>query len=77
MDLYNLFSLKGKTAVVTGGGGVLGGAIAAGLADSGAAVAIGDLLPEMADGCARRIRQGGGVARVTEWMSVRRVSDVL
>jgi len=63
MDLYNLFSLKGKTAVVTGGGGVLGGAIAAGLADSGAAVAIGDLLPEMADGCARRIQAGGGVAK--------------
>ncbi len=36
----NLFSLEGKTAVVTGGTGVLGGAIAKGLAQAGATVAI-------------------------------------
>ncbi len=36
----NLFSLEGKTAVVTGGTGVLGGAIARGLAQAGATVAI-------------------------------------
>jgi NAD(P)-dependent dehydrogenase (short-subunit alcohol dehydrogenase family) len=63
MDLHNLFSLKGKTAVVTGGGGVLGGAIAAGLANAGAAVAIGDLLPDMAERCAKEIRGTGGQAR--------------
>ena len=34
------FSLRGKVAVVTGGYGVLGGSIAAGLADAGARVAI-------------------------------------
>lgn len=63
MDLYRLFSLKGKTAVVTGGGGVLGGAIACGLADSGASVAIGDLLPDSADRCVRQITAAGGVAQ--------------
>ena len=39
-----LFDLTGKTAVVTGGGGVLGGAIAMGLAQAGARVAIADVL---------------------------------
>ena len=63
MELYNLFDLKGKTAVVTGGGGVLGGAIAAGLAEAGASVAVADLLPEMAEQCARRISGAGGHAR--------------
>lgn len=63
MDLSNLFSLKGKTAVVTGGGGVLGGAIALGLAQAGAAVAVGDLLPDMAERCARQITATGGIAK--------------
>lgn len=36
----NLFDLKGRVAVVTGGYGVLGGSIADGLADAGAKVAL-------------------------------------
>jgi NAD(P)-dependent dehydrogenase (short-subunit alcohol dehydrogenase family) len=41
-----LFSLAGKVAVVTGGTGVLGGAIAHGLAAAGAKLAIlGSMLP--------------------------------
>ena len=48
---------------MTGGGGVLGGAIAAGLADAGAAVAVCDLLPDMADKCAQKITGAGGVAK--------------
>ena len=43
MDLFNL---KGKTAVMLGGGGVLGAAMAEGLADAGADLAICDLYPE-------------------------------
>ena len=35
-----LFSLDGDVAVVIGGGGVLGGAMADGLADAGARIAI-------------------------------------
>ena len=38
--LSNLFSLAGKTAIVTGGTGVLGGAMARGLARAGAKVGI-------------------------------------
>lgn len=63
MDLSNLFGLKGKTAVVTGGGGVLGGAIASGLAEAGAAVAVADLLPDMAESRVKQILAAGGVAK--------------
>jgi NAD(P)-dependent dehydrogenase (short-subunit alcohol dehydrogenase family) len=38
--LASLYSLEGKTAIVTGGTGVLGGAMARGLAQAGAKVAI-------------------------------------
>lgn len=44
----SLFSLEGKVAVVTGGGGVLAGAIAYGLAKAGASVALLDLREEAA-----------------------------
>ncbi len=40
MSKHHLFSLEGKTAVITGGTGVLGGAMAKGLAQAGATVAI-------------------------------------
>lgn len=41
--LEDLFSLAGKTAVVVGGGGVLAGEMAAGLAGAGARIVIADL----------------------------------
>jgi NAD(P)-dependent dehydrogenase (short-subunit alcohol dehydrogenase family) len=41
--IENLFSLAGKTAVVVGGGGVLAGEMAMGLAGAGANVVIADL----------------------------------
>ena len=40
--LENLFGLKGRTAVVVGGTGVLGGALAEGLAQAGAFVVVLD-----------------------------------
>ncbi len=61
-----MFNLRGKTAVVTGGGGVLGGAIARGLARQGACVAIADVRPEMAREKAEAIVQAGGEAHPYE-----------
>src|SRR5438445_13011644 len=58
------FSVAGRVAVVTGGYGVLGGAIAAGLARAGAAVAILGRRPEAAEAKAAAIREDGGDASV-------------
>ncbi len=63
MPGVDLFRLDGKVAVVTGGGGVLGGAIAEGLGAAGAKVAVADLLPDMARACAGRIDAAGGTAQ--------------
>ena len=43
--IEDLFSLAGKTAVVVGGGGVLAGEMAMGLAGAGANIVIADLNP--------------------------------
>jgi NAD(P)-dependent dehydrogenase (short-subunit alcohol dehydrogenase family) len=53
--IENLFSLAGKTAVVVGGGGVLAGEIAMGLAGAGADVVIADLNEEHAKSHAQAI----------------------
>jgi NAD(P)-dependent dehydrogenase (short-subunit alcohol dehydrogenase family) len=58
-----VFDLGGKTAVVTGGGGVLGGAIAMGLARAGARVAIADVLEDKAAAQAKAIEASGCIAR--------------
>ena len=63
MNMQKLFDLTGKVAVVTGGGGVLGGAMARGLADAGASVAIADLFPANAETIAQDIVKRGGQAR--------------
>ena len=54
--------LSGKTAVVTGGGGVLCSAFAGALAECGAAVAVLDLNAGAAEAVASRIRENGGKA---------------
>lgn len=54
--------LKGKVAVVTGGGGVLCGMFAKALASCGAKVAILDLRKEAADAVADEIKADGGTA---------------
>ena len=43
-NFLDLFSLKGKTAVITGGAGILGRSIAMGLGNAGAMVAICDIV---------------------------------
>lgn len=61
-----LFDLTGRNALVVGGGGGIGGAIAHGLADFGARIAIADLSLDsaqaIADSC-RRVDSGATVAR--------------
>jgi len=54
-----MFSLKGKTAAVVGGGGVLAGEMALGLAQAGADVAILDFNLEAAEARAQEIRALG------------------
>ena len=54
--------LKGKTAVVTGAGGVLCSVMAEALAGAGAKVALLDLKPEAATKAAEKITAAGGVA---------------
>lgn len=48
-----MFDLKGKNAVILGGGGILGTSMAMGLSEAGANVAIGDLRKE----CAEKLAQ--------------------
>src|ERR1039457_625919 len=50
-----LFSLAGQVAVVIGGGGVLAGAMATGLAEAGSDIAILDVFPEAAEARATAI----------------------
>jgi NAD(P)-dependent dehydrogenase (short-subunit alcohol dehydrogenase family) len=52
--LEELFGLKGQTAVVIGGAGVLGGALCRGLVQAGAGVVVADLTEE---GCQQRVEQ--------------------
>lgn len=60
--MTNLFDLSDEVAVVIGAGGVLGGAIAGGLAAAGARVAVVDLFAEAGEGRARAITEQGGRA---------------
>jgi len=54
--------LAGKVALVTGGGGVLCGAMAKALGAAGAKVAVADLRKEAAEVVAQEIRRSGGCA---------------
>ena len=60
--LASLFGLQEQVAVVTGGTGVLGGAMARGLAQSGAKVAILGRRRQQAEAVAAEIGAAGGVA---------------
>ena len=60
--LNDLFGLHGQTAVVIGGGGVLGGALCRGLAQAGAHVIVADLKEEQCKAVAAQVRQCGGQA---------------
>lgn len=62
LSVLNQFSLAGKVAVVTGGTGVLGGAMARGLATAGAKVAIVGRRADKAAEVAAAISAAGGEA---------------
>lgn len=58
--LENLFALKGRTAVVVGGTGVLGGALAEGLAQAGAFVVVAGRGADRGQARVDAIRAAGG-----------------
>ncbi|MGW0055917.1 SDR family oxidoreductase [Nocardia nova] len=63
MDL----GIAGRTALVLGGGGGIGGAVAERLASEGAAVVVADIAAEAATGRADAITTDGGRAVALEW----------
>ena len=62
MEFNKLFDLKGKVAIVTGGGNGIGKASCLMLANAGAAVAVSDLKHEDALKVAEEIKAAGGKA---------------
>ncbi|MCE9608385.1 MAG: SDR family oxidoreductase [Planctomycetia bacterium] len=60
--LENLFSLSGQVAVVTGGTGVLGGALCEGIAKAGATVVVAGQGKERGEARVEAIRAAGGKA---------------
>jgi NAD(P)-dependent dehydrogenase (short-subunit alcohol dehydrogenase family) len=57
--IHDLFSLEGKVAVIIGGGGVLAGEMAHGVADSGANIVVVDVNINNAEARAQAIRETG------------------
>jgi NAD(P)-dependent dehydrogenase (short-subunit alcohol dehydrogenase family) len=53
------FSLDGRVALISGGGGAIGSALAAGLAGAGARIAIGEISRERAEAAAEGVRALG------------------
>lgn len=70
----NAFSLEGRTAVVIGGGGALGSAVASGLAAAGGSVYIADVTLDKAQAAASAIRDKGGLASGFEVDALKRES---
>ena len=63
-ELRNMYDFTGKSVVITGGAGILGGEIACALAGCGANVAIVDREPSLADRLADRLEASMGRAIV-------------
>jgi len=64
VDYKSFFDLRGRTAVVTGGAGILGKKICAGLASFGADVAVVDLDGKAARALARALTEQYGISSV-------------
>lgn len=62
MNTKEMFDLSGRVAVIPGGGGAIGSAIARGLAGAGAAVSLVGRSKELVDKAADPINESGGTA---------------
>ncbi|WP_026714301.1 SDR family oxidoreductase [Flavobacterium daejeonense] len=60
--MNDTFSIEGKVAIVTGGGGVLGGSIAKHLISTGCKVVVLDIREENVNDCVEELKQLGGEA---------------
>jgi NAD(P)-dependent dehydrogenase (short-subunit alcohol dehydrogenase family) len=60
--MEELFDIKGKVIVITGGGGVLCGTMAKALGEAGAKIAVLDLIEKAAEKVADEIKSNGGRA---------------
>jgi NAD(P)-dependent dehydrogenase (short-subunit alcohol dehydrogenase family) len=74
MSHHSLFDLSDEVAVVIGGTGALGGAIAEGLAAAGALVAIVGRSPERGESRVRTVNEQGGRAQFFQADALTRVS---
>ncbi|HSG86738.1 MAG TPA: SDR family oxidoreductase [Candidatus Limnocylindrales bacterium] len=59
MSQLDMFSLDGRVALIPGGGGAIGSAMATAMAGAGAKVAVVDVTQERADEAAELVRQAG------------------
>jgi gluconate 5-dehydrogenase len=80
MQQLSIFGLEGRTALVMGGGGAIGSALAVGLAGAGARVAVAGRTSESLDGAVTRIRGAGAetlaiVADATDPDACARMTD--
>jgi NAD(P)-dependent dehydrogenase (short-subunit alcohol dehydrogenase family) len=64
MRNYSFDDLKGKVCVITGGGGIIGTALAKGIASVGTQLAIVDLLKDLADKTAAQVSEEFGVKAI-------------
>jgi gluconate 5-dehydrogenase len=62
MSQLDMFSLDGRVAVIPGGGGGIGAALAEGLAGAGAKVVVAGRTADALDGAVERVRAAGGEA---------------
>ena len=60
--LTDMFSLSGKTVAITGGGGVIAGAMSESLVKAGANVALWDIKREFSDAAVERLTEATGAA---------------
>jgi NAD(P)-dependent dehydrogenase (short-subunit alcohol dehydrogenase family) len=70
MSTYSFDDLQGKVCVITGGGGIIGTALAKGLASVGVKLAILDLFPEAAEKTAADLRNEFGAEAISVVASV-------